>query len=574
MRLFLLGSTIWSHTINLLLTIWTCVLPILRQCSAPIKAKSMSQQKQTGCIPNKQFPVIVKDNKSGFVHLSKLIPSIKVPFYGVVGSVKSVKKLKSGSWYVECHSQAQQDSLLATKDLAGVSVSCYVPTLSSDGVVYGVTDPLALSQHPDVIRFQITSNTNNSAKSYTTRIIFAKEVLPTTIAINGFEYEVHPYTPPTLRCTNCQRLSHTKQACEHPTRCSRCGGGHPRASCHAHSPKCVNCQGPHSAAFYLCPKKKESAVNLKGPKDISDKGHQHENMASQSHVPSYASKVLSFNIPSFITFISVVVLPILALDRNVNIISQLIKIYKALFKLSDNDISNSINNEVRSNAESLMRAKSTQDSLEREDELLPRNIPISVYQQQQSVDTDQTDRKKDRKQLVTLKNINLKKETQNVILGDSTTKGITDDPDLNTESFCIPGLIIEDVQEWLKNSCQMSLKNFVFHLGVNSCRKKSISDKIWDNVIQLAKVKLPQANIHFSSILPGKGSLKKNIDRSNSALKLACDKAGVFFLNNRSHFAAYTGQPLVYLYSRDGVHPNKVGTSILTKNLFSVLENE
>ena len=563
MYLFFLGCKIWLHTVNLFLLLWNFALLLIRRCFSPDKQQTMSQSKLN--TPNKQFPVIVEDNKSGYVYLSKLIPSIKVPFYGVVGSVKSVKRLKSGSWYVECHSQAQQEQLLATKDLAGVSVSCYLPTPTSDGVVYGLSDPLTLREHPDVIKFQITSNTNTRANSYTTRIVFAKETLPNKLFINDREYDVFPYTTPTPRCTNCQRLTHTKHACNHPTRCSRCGEGHPRAACHAHTPKCANCLGPHSAAFHLCPSKKVHNSNCSETAVISNNSHVNGS-SSQAAVPSYASRLVCSTIPTFIAFITIVVLPILALDRNCNILNQLIDIYKTFFNLNNAEISKSVTSEVRENAESLLRATSTKSTKQQ-----LHDDTTTSRKHQESI---QIEEKRDRKQLMTLRNIVLKKETQNVILGDSTTKGIQDDSRSDTETFCIPGLTLEDVQEWLKDTAQMKLKNIVLHVGVNSCRNKCISVTMWGYFIQIVKAKFPKANVHFSSILPSRGRLKKNIDGSNSSLKIACDKEGTFFMNNRSKFVTYTGQPLIHLYARDGIHPNKVGSDILTKNLFSVLAND
>ena len=551
--------SIWTFASCVIISIWNDIVYYSKKCFQRQSTSNNEIERTMSQLysfqPNEQFPVIIRDTKSGIAHLSKLVPSNKVPFYGVVGSVKSVKVLKSGNWYVHCHSIKQQEKLVATKNLAGINIDCYIPNQTSEGVVYGLTDPLALQQHPDVVKFQVTSSTSITAQSFTTRIIFATKSLPQTLLVNNEEYDVHPYTPTVQRCTNCQRLTHRKQSCNYQARCSRCGkASHSRAQCQATSPKCANCQGPHSAAFHGCP--------LKSKNEVTTENSDTNRMKDSTSSTTYAEKVTAFKFPTFIEFIVAVVLPILALNRNVNIVNQLVSIYKTLFKLNDNDISRSISNEIRFNAECLLKAGSLPSKLAGHENKESCN---------QLVDNDLEKNKNERKQLVTLKNIVVKDQTQNVILGDSTTKYIQDDIDTATQVFCIPGLSIADVQEWLENVNQMSFKNFIFHIGINSCRKNCISSKVWNDLIDHAKAKMPDTNIHFSSILPGKGNIKKKTDGSNAALKVACEKSGVFYMSNRPNFASYTGQPMSHLYSKDGIHPNIKGSNVLSKNLFSVL---
>ena len=513
-----------------------------------------------------QYPVIVRDKKSGSVHLSKLIPSTKVPFYGTVGTVKSVRKLQSGDWHVECTSKSQQENLSKITDLAGVSVTCFIPTKSSDGIVYNLPDPLALRYHTDVVKFQVISDTSDRAEVFTTRIIFATETLPTKLHLKGIDYNVIPFSRPQQRCTNCQRLTHTKHTCSFKTRCSRCGKGHPRSQCQAHKPMCANCQGPHSAAYRHCPLQNNVTNNNSASQSLTKgKGNLKPQVDDSNTVPSattYADRTRSTSVPSFINFIMTVVIPILSLDKNVNLVNQLYNIYTRFFGI--NEQINKITTDIRKNAESLLLTRKSKANVPSEEEHCSTSSECNK---------DMCHENDERKQLRSLKNLNIDKETKNILIGDSTTKGMNNDNDKETQIFCIPGLTIDDIVNWLDTIQHMKFKldNVIFHVGINSCRKMPISKSMWDTFINVSKSKFPQSNLHFSSILPHTGNLKKKIQESNFALKHACDNSDTFFVNNRSHFVTYTGQPKTHLFSRDGIHPSKTGSSVLSNNLFSVL---
>ena len=419
------------------------------------------------------YPVVIRDNKDGKVLLSKLKPSIKVPFYGIIGSVSSVRKLKSGDWHVECKSKEQQTNLLSTNNLAGVSISSYIPTPRSEGIVYGLKDPLALCHHPDVIKFQVISN-NKNAQTYTTRIVFGFDSLPTKLLTEKSEFEVYPFHPPHKRCTNCQSLSHTKRECTNTMRCSRCGGNHRRNGCTAQKPKCVNCHGSHSAAYRQCPM-------LSDPNNVSVNCSEFEtpskNIMSKQ---SYADKVKYTppSLPSFITFITSVVIPILTLNRNINIINQLLKVYNEFLGL---DIKLSIQDRI--SVENLLDQKTL--ATETREDKSHEDLDIASMPTSSSLSSKETVQ---RKQVTELKNLNIKTGTRNIVIGDSTTKGISDDNSTSTQVFCIPGLNIDDVQEWLISPDKLNMNNVIFHVGVNSCRKKTHHFKDMDRHYKQGKV--------------------------------------------------------------------------------------
>ncbi|XP_055938127.1 uncharacterized protein LOC129968296 [Argiope bruennichi] len=71
--------------------------------------------------------------------------------------------------------------------------------------------------------------------------------LPKTILAGYARYKVRPYIPTPLRCFNCQRFGHSKNACLGKQTCSRCASfGHSSTECNA-DPKCINCDKTHTA---------------------------------------------------------------------------------------------------------------------------------------------------------------------------------------------------------------------------------------------------------------------------------------------------------------------------------------
>ena len=61
------------------------------------------------------------------------------------------------------------------------------------------------------------------------------------------------FTPPPLRCFNCNKYGHTGKYCRSAQRCKKCGTNHPHSDCQ-NTLRCVNCGGPHSAAYGGCPR--------------------------------------------------------------------------------------------------------------------------------------------------------------------------------------------------------------------------------------------------------------------------------------------------------------------------------
>ena len=78
---------------------------------------------------------------------------------------------------------------------------------------------------------------------------------PERITVGYSIYNLEPYYPSPMRCTNCNKLRHTARNCSvQEKRCSRCGmGGHLRAQCKSNEPRCANCRQGHDAWSRECP---------------------------------------------------------------------------------------------------------------------------------------------------------------------------------------------------------------------------------------------------------------------------------------------------------------------------------
>jgi len=167
---------------------------------------------------------------------------------------------------------------------------------------------------------------------------------------------------------------------------------------------------------------------------------------------------------------------------------------------------------------------------------------------------------------------NISSTSKNIILGDSVirpvnSEDIFDNPS-SSQKICIPGLSVLDLDQWL--SCEQNYENtenLFVHLGVNSCRQKSINMKDWGKVIEQTKKSFPYAEVHMSSIIPPRGphSLKKLAQATNASLSAACFKHQVKFINNDKWFTISNGSPRRSLY-RDCIHINQKGAYVLASS--------
>ncbi len=150
---------------------------------------------------------------------------------GLAGELKTIKKIRSGDILVECHRKGQSDNLIRTKKLADcpIEVISHNSLNSSNGVVRskelkGVSEEEMLQNLSncvtDVKRISIKKD-GNTIETNTIILTFATPVPPTYIIAGYIKIEVMPYVPNPLRCFNCQKYGHGKNACKGHLVCFR-----------------------------------------------------------------------------------------------------------------------------------------------------------------------------------------------------------------------------------------------------------------------------------------------------------------------------------------------------------------
>ena len=198
--------------------------------------------------------------------LSNLSPfAVQKGIEGVVGTPKSIKRLRSGDLLVEVNRSTQADNLLKTKLFVDVPVRVtpHRSLNSSKGVIRcldikncsdeEILDGLA-SQHVSHLHRISVVREGVRKPTGTFILTFNTPKPPKTLKIGYMQVRVDIYIPNPVRCFNCQRYGHFKSNCNRPATCEKCGQeGHSGDTCEG-SPRCVNCQGCHPANSKTCQK--------------------------------------------------------------------------------------------------------------------------------------------------------------------------------------------------------------------------------------------------------------------------------------------------------------------------------
>lgn len=207
---------------------------------------------------------ILLESTSTETPLSKLSPfAIHKGILGVAGTVKDVKKLRSGQILVECTRKIQADNLLGIKTFVGVSIKTFPhPVLNScKGVIRcrelddiseeEIVTELAPQGVTAVKRITIRKR-DETIKTNTYILTFDKPTLPDKISVGYLKVNVELYIPNPIRCYKCQKYGHGSVICKSPAICYNCGEEDHVAPC-LKPPKCRNCGGPHPASDKTCP---------------------------------------------------------------------------------------------------------------------------------------------------------------------------------------------------------------------------------------------------------------------------------------------------------------------------------
>ncbi|KAM3956543.1 uncharacterized protein ACR2FA_009451 [Aphomia sociella] len=99
----------------------------------------------------------------------------------------------------------------------------------------------------------------NLQPTKTVSITFSCPVLPESVDLNSWRFEVSQYVPPVKQCLRCLRYGHIGKFCKNSERCSICSGPHNFRNCTISPTEacCYHCQGKHIAISSECPVKKE-----------------------------------------------------------------------------------------------------------------------------------------------------------------------------------------------------------------------------------------------------------------------------------------------------------------------------
>ena len=211
---------------------------------------------------------LTKDNWPRFImvksaseewQLSKLSPFVvQKGFQAIARTLKSTKRLRDGSFLVECSRKTQAENLLNTVNFVDrpVHVSVHKTLIWSRGVI-------RCQELTDMSEIEIRNKLKTQGVVEVHREMVKKEgkVIPTSILFLTFKQpevpkeivagylkvKVELFVPNLLRCFNCNKFGHTSQRCRTTAKCQRCGKGKHEEQC-GEPLICSNCKGPHAVS--------------------------------------------------------------------------------------------------------------------------------------------------------------------------------------------------------------------------------------------------------------------------------------------------------------------------------------
>ena len=232
------------------------------------------------------FPTfIVIESKDVSHPVTKISPFVvEKQLHSILGTPKSVKKLKNNTILVEVFTRQQAENLLKHKKFFQLDVNIYPhKTLnSSKGIVRCKELSLcSISEIEKELKSQgvtgvtrISVKRNGEMRTTNTYILtFSSSALPQSVKIGYISVKVEMYIPNPLRCFKCQQYGHHMSKCPGNPICAKCGSAEENHDFHeCKSPlKCNNCKGDHAAFSRDCPiwKEEKEILNVKYTKNLS-----------------------------------------------------------------------------------------------------------------------------------------------------------------------------------------------------------------------------------------------------------------------------------------------------------------
>ena len=198
----------------------------------------------------------------------------------MIGTAKSVKKLKNGTLLVETTRKTQTENLKKQTSFFGVPVEVteHQSLNSSKGIIRNpilraeteenILEYLKPQGFTHVKRFTIRKN-NERINTNTLLLTFNSVATPKTLKIFYQIIQVELYVPNPLRCFNCQKVGHHENNCpaDLGSVCEKCGtGNHDHLASQCKKPaKCVNCGENHMSRSSDCDvwKKEKEVMKIK-----------------------------------------------------------------------------------------------------------------------------------------------------------------------------------------------------------------------------------------------------------------------------------------------------------------------
>ena len=205
---------------------------------------------------------LVMESSNDDLPLSKLSPfAIQKGFQAVAGTLKSIKRLRDGSFLVECGKRAQAQNLLRTNRFIDRPVRVTIhKTLNSSRLLSDVGTLLTWRRLRSRMNWKIRvwlgwTEWHKEGKVIPTNTLFltfGSPELPKEITVGYLKVKVALFVPNPMRCFNCNKFGHTSQRCKVAAKCTGCGKDKHEGQCEG--PKlCSNCNGPHASSAKDCP---------------------------------------------------------------------------------------------------------------------------------------------------------------------------------------------------------------------------------------------------------------------------------------------------------------------------------
>lgn len=214
--------------------------------------------------------------------LSALSPfAVQKGFSGLAGPLKTVKRLRNGTFLVECQSKKQSEKLTKATTFVDrpVKVSPHKGLNSSKGVIrcpdlkgvseVEIRDELK-SQGVVEVRRAMFRKDGNLVPTNTIFLTFCTPDLPQAIKVGYLRVKVALYVPSPLRCFKCQKFGHVRDRCPGEEMCGACAQAAHDGPCR-NPVRCANCKGEHPSSSRDCPvwKTEEAIQRVKTENKIS-----------------------------------------------------------------------------------------------------------------------------------------------------------------------------------------------------------------------------------------------------------------------------------------------------------------